>query len=167
MKRNLLESISTPFTGKNPHSDVKSHAVQGTNTTGSVQSLSDAGPQIKVRLHAQGLTLKKYRYYDLGPEAKLVHLVLDGTAELVELLPDEGLTFSSRLWNAEGWPLDVHVQLAGHSGSAPVVLKDSNGRHAYFTVLLTQPNLTPEQAPQVIEVIQGPEAEWSETASAN
>ncbi|WP_027481082.1 hypothetical protein [Deinococcus pimensis] len=93
-----------------------------------------------LRTGTRGLDLAEQHVHPLGPNASLVHLTFDAAVEVVELLPQErGVTFGARLWDAEGWPTEVHVTLGNARAGAPIVLKDVSGRHAYFTVITGDP----------------------------
>jgi len=101
---------------------------------------TETSGRVVLRSSPDGPRLVRSRAYDLGPHTTLVHLTFEDTIEVIELLPAaDGLTFGARLWDRGGWPLEAHVTLPHIQRPATIVLKDSNGKHAYFTVIAENP----------------------------
>lgn len=152
MKRNILETLQTPIHGE----DVKRVLITPVFSRKTSDPLDVSAPEqtpyVQLRSQAQGLRLAKSRYYALGPSTVLVQLTFESNIELIELLPlDEQASVSARLWDSEGWPTEVHLHFGAASRAAPIVLKDFNGKHVYFTLITDNPKGRTEHPLAVLE----------------
>ncbi|AFZ68556.1 hypothetical protein [Deinococcus peraridilitoris] len=156
MKRNLLETLNAPITGE----DVKRVLATPVfvRKDGGAAS-GPAGSRLLVREHMQGPQLTSFALRELGATVTLLRLTFEQPVELIEMLePGEGSTFTARLWNADGWPVEVQLHLERFPERGPLVLKDIVGRDVHFTLIARSTRACLELTLQVVRLpLQGDE----------
>ncbi|WP_045233976.1 hypothetical protein [Deinococcus pimensis] len=143
MKRSVLEVLTSPITAEDVKRVLTTPVLRGRDPD-DVEV--DARATLRLRERPEGPQLRRARLYDLGEHTRLVQLTFRETLEVLDLVSVPGQTFALRAWNADGWMTEAHVHLAEFDGTTPAVLKDTSGRHAYFTVIGQSPKGRGERA---------------------